>query len=106
MQCVRFEYFEARFFAPSFAKVCGKNCIEFYRGDAISMSQQTFSQSTAARADLDHERRVIAARSLAIRSRVLPLMRKCWPSFWRAKVYGTFFRQSAIKNRSFTVAAQ
>ena len=69
MERVRFEYLEARFCGPSFAKVCRERRIKFNRSYAVGMSQQTFGQGAAARADLDHERRVVAARITTNRAR-------------------------------------
>ena len=106
MQGVRFEYLEARFFAPSFAKMCREGCIEFYRGNAVGVSQQTFCESAAAGADLDHERRVIAACSLCDAIESLAFDEEMLAEFLARQSYGTFFQQPAIKNRSFTVAAQ
>ena len=63
MQSVCFENRKARFFAPSFAKVCRERRIELDRGYAVGMIQQPFGEGAAARADFYNELRVITTRS-------------------------------------------
>ena len=106
MQCVRFEYLEARFFAPSFAKMCREGCIEFYRGNAVSVSQQTFCESAAARADLDHERRVIAACSFCDAIESLAFDEEMLAEFLARQSLRDFLPAACGKTDSFTVAAR